>query len=688
MDTPAPQTLPVKYQRALSGQDALSSFTEVELAELLAHLNDAYRRGAPLVDNDQYDFVFRAELKARNPSHPFLTQVEPEADDVFAGERWTHVNPLLSTAKAYDAADVDSFVRQIERAAEALGIDPASVTINVQGKLDGLAGHDYGEAHALVTRGKNGVGNDVSACLRAGVVAVGGRGLGAGELVVVAAYFYEHLKEQFALADPRAFMIGLVGSKTLKAHHVKALEAGVCRFVPYATLPTIAVPLQEFRDRWEQELFAAQDLPYKCDGAVASVSDPRIRAHLGSTSDHHRWQVALKRNESAAETVVERIELATGRTGRISQTLILSPVTISGITATRATAHTASHVMNLRLGPGAKVTVVRAGLVIPALEEVLEGVDSPGVDYTKCPCCDEPTEWDGKFVVCGNSSGCSAQLEASLEHFFLTMNSAKGFGPAIVETLVRAGVKSVGDIYAMNDVALMRAGISGGTARNLHAELKRSLTEPVSDAVFLAAFGLRHVGRGDSRRILSHIPIERLPDLTVEQLMSIPGFADKTSPLIVSAIQKAWPRIRGMLDLGFQLERTRLASERANTPHSAIAGMTVVFTGSMHAPREQLEAQARALGATVGSGVTRSTTLLICGANVGEKKTSKARELGVRVVSETEYLDLVRASAPALDDSAPRPDPTPAPAPPIPARVLPRPQADSVEAQGDLFGSF
>lgn len=629
-----------RVQSVIAGVGLASTLSNDELVSAIEQLNTAYRAGAPAVSDARYDAEFLAELRLRVPEHPFLQQPEPE--EIGGGKRVKHGALMLSTQKLYGPKEVDSWVKQIVSAAASMGIPADAVRIRVTPKLDGTAARRYGDV--LVTRGKNGYGTDISHVLGLGVQ-VADRRDGAGEIVIEQRFFDDKIAPVYGMEHPRNFCTGLVGAETIEDYHREALAAGVVRFIQYDTLEATEVGIARFVDGWQELMRSAQAaVPYLCDGAVAEVTDETIRGAMGATSHHFRWQAALKENVESADTTINDVRLHCGRTGRIVPVVTVAAVRLYGVTITNVTAHTAAHLERMGLGVGAKVRIERAGGVIPRLQATLEPAPVT-TDLSKCPSCGGATEWEGAHLVCPSTASCGAQSARSLEHFFKTLGGVcNGFGPSVTEALVAAGHSTPDKVYALDADGLEKAGISPGVAKNLVSELARSRVEPIPDAIFLGAFGLRHLGRGDSRKVLAHVDLEELDTLSVDKLSSIAGFGELTSRPIVEALQKAWPLIRAMLDLKFNLERTPKAG--ASVTSSAISGMTVVFTGTMSSgDRSAMEAQARTLGATVGSSVTGKTSMLVCGANVGAAKTEKAAKHGVRVITETEYLALIGAAA-------------------------------------------
>ena len=611
------------------------------LAEECARLNAAYRRGTPLVPDAIYDGVWLAALRERAPEHPFLQAPEAEPDDAFAGERVAHRAAMLSTAKAYDDDAISRFVAAIRKAAAEVGA-PAPL-VRVTAKLDGIAAYDYGDS--LVTRGRNGYGTDVAYLLDRNVRVMGGeRGRGAGEIVVDDAFFEAHLRnDEFGLKHPRNFIAGLAAGGSVKAHHEQALTAGAVHFVPYVTLEARHLSLEDFAANWREVMAVVQEASsYRCDGAVAEVISEDVRAVMGSTGSHHRWQIALKANTESAEAIVRDVRFTTGRTGRITPTLIIDPVELDGVTISHVTAHTSAHLERLGLGDGARVRIVRSGGVIPKTEEVLSRAPVAAA-LSACPSCGSAVEFEGAYAVCPETAICGAQASRALEHFFGTLGVCNGFGPTVCEKLAAAGKTRIDAIYGMTLVDFLSAGISAGVARNLMDELERSRREAVREEVFLGAFGVRHLGRGDSKRLLAAFSWDELGSLSAEQIAGVKGFGELTSGSIAREIASLWPMMQGVRSLGFTLVPVAGAAVASNSP---IAGKKVVFTGTMTSgARKDMAKAAEALGAEVASSVTGATDLLVAGENVGATKLRAAEKHGVEVLSEAEYLSLIGGGA-------------------------------------------
>jgi DNA ligase (NAD+) len=381
------------------------------------------------------------------------------------------------------------------------------------------------------------------------------------------------------------------------------------------------------------------DVDYPTDGVVAEVTDERLKERMGATAHHYRWQVAIKTKGETARTTVTGIQWQVGRTGNVTPVMEVDPVFLSGATIRRVTAHHAGNIRNAGIGIGTRIEIIRSGEVIPKLEAVLvaQGVtELPEV----CPSCNQPLVWQNDFLRCTNNA-CRAQTEQRLSHWFRILGNADWFGIKTIRKIVDNGHDRLEAVYQLSEADFTAMGFGPVQSKNLAEAITTSRTKPVEDWRFLAAFGIADLGTGDSRKLLAHVPLEKIVEVKQDAIIKIKGFGDTTSGRIVNSIAGMAETIRHMLDLGFNLQRTPLASEQA-VVDSPIAEKGIVFTGKMnHGSRQRMQAHARMLGARVQTAVSGSTDYLVCGENVGAAKIAKAQQLGVAILSESQYIAMV-----------------------------------------------
>jgi DNA ligase (NAD+) len=603
------------------------------LEQTLVAANDAYRNtGTSVMHDTEYD-AHIAELTRRNPAHPFLTTVEPEGD--FGLSKVTHGIPMLSTTKAYTNDDLSRWVRRIEAAAVELGLS-IPVPIKINAKLDGMAGRL--ENGVLASRGDGTNGNNITHMIPKGLKVIGS---GDGELVMEQAYFDDNLSEEFK--HPRNVVTGAVGADTPRPAANQALRDQAIHFVSYDTLEpvytdtaSLVANLPAIRDQ------IIGGCLYPTDGLVLVVEGMELRSLLGSTSHSHTWMLASKTAGETADALATGILWSLGRTGRCTPVVQIESVLLSGAVISNISGHNAGTLEAMRIAPGATVTITRAGSVIPALvacQPTAAGAELP----TNCPVCDSNLTRQKDFLICGNTE-CKGRRQARVNHFFNIIGTIDLFGPVACERLVAAGVRTVREIFAKTPAEFEAMGFGPGQALNLFAELTNARTRPVEDFRVLAAMGVSHLGRGDSKKLLKIVALKDIPSLTSADIGRVQGFGDLTANSIAAAL----PSIAD--DLLF-LERTlkgiiATPTKRDAPTDTPISGKFVVFTGTMvQGSRSDMVKNAEALGATSQSSVNKKTTYLVAGENVGESKLTKAKQLGTTILSESDYLALIGAGA-------------------------------------------
>lgn len=614
------------------------SLSVEQLVATAKFANALYRAGFPVITDTVYDSVFIAELQAQAPEHEFLSQVEPEA----VVEAKTVVLPqkMLSTDKAYSQQEIVKWLDRIKKAANEVDVADDELVIRVTPKLDGYAAFDDGER--LYTRGDGVRGQDISRAFERGLQVAsdkGERGLGAGEIVISKSYFEEKLSATFE--NSRNIQAAIIAEKNIEPQVQQAIDDGACVFYPFSLIENWQGHYQILLDDFDaiiERIWNAVD--YDVDGVILEAVNDAVKTHMGATRKFHRWQIAFKVNQEVAEVVVNGITPQTSRTGRISPVAELEPTKLSGATLSRATVHHYGMVKAKGVGPGAIVQLVRSGLVIPKIEKVIKAVEP---EFPKqCPSCGGPVVWDGDHIVCPNTTACPAQTENTMSHFFKTLGNIDGFGPKVIAKLHLNGINKIHEIYDMSQHQFRQMGFGDKTADNLFNQLAASRAIEIEDWRFLAAFGVNRLGGGNCERLLEHYKLTELFSLSVDDMVKIDGFAQLSAEAAFEGLQTIKDEFDALYALGFSLKETVRLTDRSDD-ESPIAGKVIVFTGTMvQGSRGDMEKQAKALGAKVAKSVSGKTTYLVAGEKVGANKTNAAREKGVTVLSEQEYLDLLR----------------------------------------------
>ena len=615
----------------------IKSITTEELLLALKAANAAYRAGYPIIEDSVYDSIFLEELKLREPQHSYLELVEPEP--VVSAKTVALPQRMLSTDKAYSVEEIKKWVDRLLKAADEIDFDPKNIQIRVTPKLDGFAAYDDG--NVLYTRGDGFRGQDISRAFERGLQVAGNgkRGLGPGEIVIKKSYFDENLSDQFE--NSRNIQAAIIAEKKIDESIQKAIDDGACVFYPFSQIDNwqghYEVLLTEFENICE-DIWNKVD--FDVDGIIIETTSEELKSHMGATRKHHRWQIAFKVNEEYAEVEVLSITPQTSRTGRITPVAELKPTKLSGATLSRATAHHYGMVEEKGIGPGAVVELVRSGLVIPKIERVITPVETD-LENVVCTSCNTKSVREGDHLYCPNKTNCPAQTENTLIHFFKTLGNVDGFGPKVIEKLHESGIKKIHEIYNLNLNDLTNLGFGEKTSQNLIDQLLASRTIEIEDWRFLAAFGVTRLGFGNCEKLLEHHEVAKIFDVSVEDMIKIDGFAELSARAIFEGLANIRDEFFEVYNLSFNLTSTFQAAQ-SKTGESPLEGKQVVFTGKMvKGSRGDMEKEAKLLGAKVGKSVTSKTSFLVTGENVGANKINAAKDKGVEVLSESQYLALI-----------------------------------------------
>ena len=395
---------------------------------------------------------------------------------------------------------------------------------------------------------------------------------------------------------------------------------------------------------WEEK---RETLPYDIDGVVIKVNSIRQQDVLGTIAKSPRWAIAFKFAARKAETLLKGVTLQVGRVGTITPVAELEPVFVGGSTVSRATLHNEDYIRDLDLRVGDTVVVEKGGDVIPKVSGYVPSKRPPGVVPFempgKCPACGSPIHrLEGEANYFCEDTQCPAQVRARIEHFaHRGAMDIEGLGEAAVDQLVTLGlVHNYADLYALHRqkaklVELERWGEK--SAQRLLDGIERSKARPFNRVLY--ALGIRHVGEGVARLIAEEFPsIDALASASAEELQSI------------SAVG---PRIAESIVLFFREKHNREAVERlkragltvrapARSATGKLSGMSFVLTGTLPSyTREEAKRLIEANGGTVAAGVSKNTRFVLAGEDAGSK-LARAKQLGIRVISEDEFKRMIQ----------------------------------------------
>ncbi|MDG2060986.1 MAG: DNA ligase [SAR86 cluster bacterium] len=604
-----------------------------QIIELLEGFNKSYRQGTPEITDEEYDRIY-IHLKSLSPNDKYFENIEKEEEETFSSKKVQHSQQMLSIDKAYSIEDIEKYLVRVTKFAK--NTKNQKFLIKATAKLDGMAGN-Y-EENKLLTRGDGEYGFDITKILKQGVKSIGGKNTGLGEIVLDLNFFNKHLSQKFS--HPRNVIVGIAGSDKINDEAQKALKAGAVHFIPHSSLTGWEGNSEDLMENFYSIMNKVKVSDFPTDGVVLEVLDDEIKQLMGSTNHHYNWQIAYKEKGETANCNVASISWQLGRTGRCTPVLNVSETELSGAKIKRVTAHHAGMIKKLGLGKGAVIEIIRSGEVIPKIVNVIK--KSKDFKMIKsCPSCGSSLIWQNDFLVCIDHKNCPEQQIASLVHFFNILGNVDLFGNRTIEKLYKGSFDSLEKIYSMKKQDFEDLGFGPKQSSNAIEQLIRSRQEEIDDWRFLAAFGLQYLGIGESKRLLKAFPLSELNKLKVEEIQNLSGFGPIASPVIVEEINQLWATINKLLDFRFKLRMTDTNSIKA-LASSPISNKRIIFTGKMKSSREGMQENASTLGASIQTSVNKKTDILVVGENVGEKKLELAKTLGIKILSESEYYDLIK----------------------------------------------
>ena len=387
------------------------------------------------------------------------------------------------------------------------------------------------------------------------------------------------------------------------------------------------------------------DLPYDIDGAVMKLNSLAGRARLGSTAKFPRWAAAFKYPPEVKETVLEDIVVQVGRTGVLTPRAIVAPVHLAGTTVTAATLHNQDFITDKDIRIGDTVKIRKAGEIIPEILEVVLARRPEGAKPyhlpDKCPVCGAPVvrDEDGAALRCTGAE-CPAQLSRNLAHFVSreAMN-IDGLGSAILDQLIEQKmVSNPADLYRLDYAAFAELpGQGKKSAANLEAAVEASKQNDLSR--LLCALGIRQVGSKAAKVLAATFgSLDALQNAALEDLTAVPDIGETTAQNILDYF--ASPQSQDLIERLREAGVNFLSTNRITD--TRFAGKTFVLTGALSLfTREEATEKIESLGGKAASSVSKKTTYVVAGENAGSK-LKKANELGIPVLSEQEFLELLQ----------------------------------------------
>lgn len=636
----------------------------------------------PEISDEEWDRLF-AELKRIEEEHPELRTVDSPTQRVGAVPSdkfrpWKHLQPMLSLENAFGEEDLRNFDSRLARFLKLTSDKHLDYVAEL--KFDGLSlslTYRNGLLEAAATRGDGETGEEVTANVRTirsvplrlrvetpDEIEVRGEAL--LDRVEFERINLERAKNQEPLfANPRnaaagslrqldpqvtasrrlsfwAWGMGSVGSLKFATQFemLEWLRGAGFKVSEHVTVVQGIDGALEYVKHWEER---RAELAFDIDGLVFKVNEIALQQKLGNTSRGPRWAIAYKFAAQQATTQLLDISWQVGRTGVVTPVAELAPVPVGGVTISRATLHNIEEMERKDVRIGDTVIVQRAGEVIPEVVGPISDHEhlkrSVPVPPKVCPVCETKLIQKGDEVAlrCPNRQ-CPAQVAGRIQHFVSrSAMDIEGLGHKLVIRLLDEGfIEDVTGLYELykrrTDLeALDRMGEQ--SVSNLLNAIENSKTRPLPR--FIYGLGIRHVGESTAFDLAQRFKtIDALMKAQFEELLAVKDVGPNTAGEVIAYFEDPDNRriVEKLLELGVTPEPVEASSE------SIYAGKTVVFTGKLeHMTREEAEAIIRRLGGNASSSVSKKTDLVVAGPGAGSK-LSKAEELGVPIITESEFL--------------------------------------------------
>jgi len=661
----------------------------MRLAKLIAHHDKLYHdQDAPEISDAQYDALVR-ENRELEEQFPHLVRPDSPSKRLGAAPtsalaKVTHARPMLSLDNAFSTEEVEDFVGRVRRFLNFATSEP--VVLTAEPKIDGLScslRYEGGKLVLAATRGDGTVGEDVTPNART-IRDIPQTLSGAPDILEVRGEVYMSKADFAALnerqeaaggkvfANPRNAAAGSLRQKDASVTASRPLcflahgwgelsePLGTTQSEAMARLASLGFPVSDLLKRCEtlEQALAhyrtieqeRADLPLDIDGVVYKVDRLDWQGRLGFVSRSPRWGLAHKFPAEKAETTLEAIDIQVGRTGKLTPVGRLKPVGVGGVMVANVTLHNRDEIARLGLRVGDRVQIQRAGDVIPQVVENLtrDEKHEPYVFPDHCPeCGSEAVAEEGEVDVrCTGGLICPAQRIERLRHFVSRgAMDIDGLGEkSIVEFVELSWLHGPADIFRLKEHRGELIGREGWQAKSvdnlLDAIDKRIGFDP---ARFLFGLGIRHVGIVTAKDLMKAFgSIEGLeaaakgPDAQAE-LSAVEG----VGPVVAEALVDFFHEPHNREELAELLELARPAAFVSTARETEWTGKTIVFTGSLETmSRDEAKAQAERLGARAAGSVSAKTDLVVAGPGAGSK-LKKAEELGVRVIGEAEWAEIV-----------------------------------------------
>ena len=664
----------------MKAKDRITALREA----LEQHNYNYYVLSAPTISDREFDEMMK-ELQTLEEAYPEYADPHSPTQRVGSDlskefEQVVHKYPMLSLGNTYSEEEVKDFYERIARDLN----EPFEIVAEL--KYDGTSislTYEDGRLVRAVTRGDGTRGDDVTANVKTirsvPLKLMGGQYPAAfeirGEILLPWAEFDRLNKEREEqeeplFANPRnaasgtlkqqnpaivaarkldAYFYYLLGEELPAETHFDNLEAARSWGFKIPNVIRVCNSLEDIYDYiayWDTE---RKNLPVATDGIVLKVNSLRQQRNLGFTAKSPRWAIAYKFQAERAVTRLNSVSFQVGRTGAVTPVANLEPVLLAGTTVKRASLHNADIIEGLDLHLGDMVFVEKGGEIIPKIVGV--DVEARGLlvgdkvcFIRSCPECGTPlVRLEGEAAhYCPNEAGCPPQIKGKIEHFVTRRAMNINMGPETVEDLYEAGyVKDSADLYTLKISDLLRLERwADKSARNLLASLEESKQVPFERVLY--GLGIRFVGETVAKRLVSAFhSMDQLEHASFEELTAVDEIGERIAQSIIAYFADDRNRVlvNRLKEYGLQMS---VAEEKLANRSEKLKGLSIVISGTFakHS-RDEYKAMIEQHGGKNSGSVSGKTDYILAGDNMGPAKLEKAAKLGVKIINEDEFLNMI-----------------------------------------------
>lgn len=652
--------------------------------ELHEHNHRYYVENQPTISDMEFDALMH-ELQRLETAHPEMADPNSPTQRVgsdLGGEfrQVAHRYPMLSLSNTYNKQEVAEWYDSVKR-----GLGGEDFEVSCEMKYDGLSislTYENGQLVRAVTRGDGVRGDDVTANVRTirsiPLVLTGDEYPSEFEIrgeILMPWKVFERLNaerekaEEPLFANPRNAASGtlksqnsaLVASRQLDAYLYYLLGEQLPSDGHYENLQKArkwgfkvsegmrkVKSLEEiynYIDYWDIE---RKNLPVATDGIVLKVNSQHQQRNLGFTAKSPRWAIAYKFKAERERTRLLEVSFQVGRTGAVTPVANMEPVQLAGTVVKRATLNNEDFIRSFDLHLGDYVFVEKGGEIIPKIVGVdTDNRDPDAIPVTFaeiCPECGTPlVRYEGEAIhYCPNDTGCPPQIRGRIEHFISrkAMN-IESLGPETIDDYYRHGlVKNVADLYDIDVQQINGDGSREKSARKIVDGIEASKQVPFERVVF--ALGIRLVGETTAKLLARHFQnIDKLMAATLDELTHIDGIGEVVAKSVITYFhtQNNVEIVERLRKYGLQMS---LSQEQLDSHTELLKGMTIVISGVFQKhSRDEYKAMIEQNGGKNTGSISAKTSFILAGENMGPSKLQKAEKLGVNIINEDQFLEMI-----------------------------------------------